>query len=581
MIFPQEQGLAIRIYYYPPISFDDNDGSTGSSTNKNDLRTNSIPSVIDLDLDGILNFSYTFQWSMVLFVTPNIHDTTNPMNSFIERSMELLDLPIPPNNQSHQSNDPNSTTQRQNKPSPRFLVVADTAQAILAIIGFANTITPSRCALRTKYIDRIRVEHYVPTTISPNENQIGKENIAQGVHDPIETDPIYQKAAADHYAKAIRAWCTRAKVPDSDAAVILYILPTLHQFTEAISSSPDRTAPNHNTVHLESMPIAESTKCKLRRFLTAPDDDDESFDGINRNDLYCDLNSGRLVDGEDHCRNTSLDPSTNTDIISPPPISKSTGYIFGNHSNNSNQYMNHHTNGALQSSTNMTIPDQNLYQRHHQGDRYQYGMTQADDFVANIPRGHDPHLYPVPHQNVIPPAQHHRHDRNYHEYVHPSQQQTYMNQAFLVPTNEYHPQQHYLPPMQYNNSRPMEVQRAQYHPEQYHDTTHMAKVVPWGQPPPPPRHNHWPSEAESGLATYRTPPPTLPSTYDCQPPSNDVSTATTSNRNSNNIANDTSSVIARTTTGSNVGCSTATSMANSATLQSTRTFDEFQTFVWR
>ena len=200
------------------------------------------------DPDGMLDFSYTFQWSMVLFVVPDILTTEqNEMSLFMQRSMQLLDRPIPA-----------AGTNRHQHRQPRFLVVCNTEQVIAAILECADAITPSRCALRAKYMENIRIENYVPNNIN-SQNHANTDSGNGNISATEQVDAtIKQKAVAEHYAKAIREWCDRAKVPDGEADVILHVLPTLHQLIHAVTDN------NKNSNSLNNVPIEENTKRKLR-----------------------------------------------------------------------------------------------------------------------------------------------------------------------------------------------------------------------------------------------------------------------------------------------------------------------------
>jgi hypothetical protein len=218
MIFPQEHGLAIRIYY----------------SNDDDIEPiiNDDPE----EMDGILEFCHKFQWSLVIFVVPD-QATMNDMDSFAQRAMQLMDHPVPPD-----------------KAPPRFIVVSNTEQAILAIKECAETITPERCALRAKFTDKIRAANFCP---KQNGDESGS-NVA--ISSNPEQEYAFDVAAAQQVQMALREWGHRAGLPDGESDVMLRAIPNLGQLVSV------------NDDALGMIPVDGATKQKWRHFVSSPDD---------------------------------------------------------------------------------------------------------------------------------------------------------------------------------------------------------------------------------------------------------------------------------------------------------------------
>jgi hypothetical protein len=218
MIFPQEHGLAIRIYY----SNDDSIIETIHDDNSEDI-------------DGILEFCHKFQWSSVIFVVSD-PAVLNDMDSFVQRAMQLIDHPVPPG-----------------KAPPRFIVVSNTEQAILAIKECAETIAPERCELRAKFIDKIRTANFCPKEAGDMNGS--STTIASGP----EEEYAYDVAAAQHVQMALREWGHRNGLPDGESDVLLRAIPNLGQLVSV------------NDDALGMIPVDGSTKQKWRQFLSSPD----------------------------------------------------------------------------------------------------------------------------------------------------------------------------------------------------------------------------------------------------------------------------------------------------------------------
>jgi hypothetical protein len=340
MIFPQEQGLAIRIYY------------------PNDTINQHKEDEDHEDIDGILEFCQKFQWSLVLFVVPDL-SALNDMDSFVQRSMQLMDRPMPPN-----------------KPSTRFIVVSNTEQAILAIVECADAITPSRCALRSKFTDKIRIASFCPK----DERNTIEGNTA--IPSNAEEDYAYDVAAANQVKMALREWGHRSGIPNGETDVLLRVLPNLGQLVCAKDDA------------LSMIPVEGRTKQKWRRFLSSHDDDP-----FNPNKTTID--------------ETTVDP---TMIISPPargmatlPIGEAmhangipntgayieTGNVLPfDFRTTAHPYRNHHQ------FENMYVSSNNM-QAHHSGDP----ISNAEAFVTPeqytaMPCNQAEPQYWIPSQNV-------------------------------------------------------------------------------------------------------------------------------------------------------------------------------------
>lgn len=447
MIFPQEQGLAIRFYYEPPIqSIEDNSNA---------------------DPDGILDFCYAFQWTLVLFVLPDVMtNEQSDMHIFMQQSMQLLDQPIPP------------AKKQQHRP-PRFLVVSNTEQALVAIMECAEAITPSRCALRAKYFEKIRNDHYIPVAnVTPNHsNNTATQytgNDKENVSTELQDDPtINETAVAAHYAKAIREWCDRVHVPEGEADVILHVLPTLQQLVHAVTDK------NQNGNILNNVPIEENTKRKLRHFITARDGDDDT------NYIHDDC-----LDSKNQNMN-HLDASASIQVTSPPSFYYAVGqaHIYGDQN--------------VFSNTSAAVSNQYNYRREE--DSFPHVLTQDGMDVDGFPAATtlQPLYHPQPSGYIQPPLHHHDGDFHHHfprphdpspfeSYNYssmyrgarsdPSAQQyhTYMAEPLAMAKHEQQHQQNY------NGRSPLSLQQHHLHYPRntLQSAEKMAKVLPWGQPPP-------------------------------------------------------------------------------------------------
>ncbi len=455
MIFPQEQGLAIRSYCHPPTQYIEDPSST------------------DTDPDGILDFCFAFQWSMVLFVVPDILSTEpNDMHGFVQQSMQLLDHPIP--------------SAHQQKHPPRFLVVSNAEQALVAIMECADSIAPSRCALRHQYLEKIRHDHYVPKN-TEIENHANSSNDKENVPAKLPKDPIInEEAVAVHYAKTVREWCDRTNVPDGDANVILHALPTLHQLIHAATDT--------NGTGLNHVPIEEKTKRQLRYFFSARDGDDDTNYCNNNN------NGGRGIDQMDVT-------ASYVRVASPPSFHRDENTrAFGDHDTVMNS-------GAV-------VPNQHNYSSQHQPNQPYLMAQDGMDFdvipaaAAAAPPPPPPPFYHVHPSAYIRLPPQNQYDGNSHRTYHdPSTVQSYNNGGMHQVANldplahQYHlsmsepydfpnsdrQHQHYVSPLPYNEHRPMSLQQQPrlYQHNTLQNAETIAKVIPWGQPPPPmTNYNH-------------------------------------------------------------------------------------------
>lgn len=432
MIFPQEQGFAIRSYCQPPAQYIEDPSST------------------DTDPDGILEFCFAFQWSMVLFVVPDILSTEpNDMHGFVQQSMQLLDRPIP--------------LAHQQKHPPRFLVVSNVEQALVAIMECADSIAPSRCALRHQYFEKIRHDHYVPKN-TEIENHADSSNDKENVSSKLPKDPnINEEAVAVHYAKTVREWCDRANAPDGEANVILHALPTLHQLIHAATDT--------NGTGLNHVPIEENTKHQLRYFFSARDGDDDT--------KYCNnINN----DGRDGNTTTGIDlMDINTSYVhvaSPPSFHRD------------------------ENST--VVPNQlNYSSQHQQNQRYIVGQDGMGFKV--IPAAAASPFYHAHPSAYIRQAPQNQSDGNFHHVYHdPSIFQSYNNGGMYHGANLDHQHnmsmsepndfpnsdrqhQHHMSLSPYSEYRPMSLQQQPrlYRHNILRNAETIAKVVPWGQQPPP------------------------------------------------------------------------------------------------
>ena len=468
MIFPQEQGLAIRFYYHPPTQYIDESSNITDTDKKN--NTNNNNNNISEDPDGILDFCYTFQWSMVLFVLPDIM-TTEPadMHLFVQRSMQLLDQPIP------------TTANKQHHHPPRFLVVSNTEQAIAAIVECADAITPSRCALRAKFIDNISHEHYVPKNFDTQSGSSSRRMDKEGMSAALPVDAnINEKAVAEHYAKAIREWCGRANVPDGEADVILHVLPTLHQLIHAVTD----TKQNSNV--LNNVPIEENTKRKLRFFFTARDGDDDTHYSTDCHDGNTNIDQ--------------LDMSDRAHVPSSPSFHMAgPASVFGDH----------HPTVA---NASRVAPNPHHYRPEH-GDHHPSVLTQDGmdvDFIPAVSTTMTQQYYhPQQSSGYIRPPLPQYSDGNFHHdprdpspfhssanggmphaaVMDPSVQQYHSGiaqSADFPPQYEQHHQPYMssLPYSEHSSTLPQQRNNHLYPRNPLYDAEMMAKVVPWGQPPP-------------------------------------------------------------------------------------------------
>lgn len=269
MIFPQEQGLALRVYYYPSIA----DTQKQQRILDADQRDSD-----EGDVDGILDFTRHFQWSVIVFVVPDITVLDDP-NSFVQRAMRLVDAPVP---------------QKGNQQPPRILVVASTDQVITSIMALADAIAPARCALRGKFCRKTRLLRFCDDSSSAQDAAAADTITAE------EEEDAMQAAASRQVATAVREWGDRAGFPLGEADILLRGLGNL---TNLVSSAVDA-----NTALLGTIPVEDRTKRELRRF----------FSGNNNDDVV------EQADDDPTFRNNVIcsDPTMTDDgaIFSPPPF---------------------------------------------------------------------------------------------------------------------------------------------------------------------------------------------------------------------------------------------------------------------
>lgn len=219
MIFPKEQGLALRVYY--PIDTEMHASSSTTTTTAGDGKEG--------DIDGILDFTHHFQWSVVFFVLPDL-SVLDDARSFVSRAMRLNDV----------------LAVGQRKP-PRMLVVRDTDQVMQSCVTMADAISPARCALRTKYTQQCRAAHFCDDA-------------------PATGESVQQAAVARRVATAVREWGDRAGFPLGEADILLRVLPSLAQLVTADANA------------LGKIPVEDATKRKFLRFFSANDNDVDDDD---------------------------------------------------------------------------------------------------------------------------------------------------------------------------------------------------------------------------------------------------------------------------------------------------------------
>lgn len=125
MIFPQEQGLALRIYYPSDCTrLDEGEGT-----------------------DEIEMFAQRFQKALTMFV---VNDSSQLGGSFISRVMGLT-----------------KSKPSRNRHPPRLFVVTDTAQAIDTLFFFAETIGQKRTSMRSNYYQKVRHDLFLHEADAP------------------------------------------------------------------------------------------------------------------------------------------------------------------------------------------------------------------------------------------------------------------------------------------------------------------------------------------------------------------------------------------------------------------------------
>jgi hypothetical protein len=434
MIFPQEQGLAIRIYY--PQDYVDLSMIDGCED----------------DIDGILEFCHNFQWSMVLFVVPDLA-VLDDMDSFVQRAMQLMDHPIPPNKQ-----------------PPHFVVVSNTEQAIVAIAECSETITPSRCALRAKIVDKIRTAHFCPR----EESYVNDDdaNSAPNAHEEYE----YDVAASRHVVTALREWGHRAGIPHGEADVLLRVLPNLSQLVCATDNV------------LRSIPVEGRTKEKLRRFFTAREDTHDLDNGIDDETIY----------------RTNIDSGT---IMSPPPPPRNVfrGTVQNNSGeNNGHDFSNVYTPFASGGIVHYDYPgpwcnqyQHNQQQQHHQAYDPYLSNNNREHYFSNGGQFVTPEQYPSMHYQQELPYRMHSQFLRRHPSLPPVMSTARNQQASVVPWGQPSPLELWSSPTrrlsyQNNNIRSTNVppQQSQAYPQGYGSqqlhassrlpTMDVAKATPYG-----------------------------------------------------------------------------------------------------
>jgi hypothetical protein len=221
MIFPQEHGLALRVYY--PVDLERLDKTAEAASNKNDddqtksgTSATSSPFPRDeSDLDGILKFTMHFQWPVIFFVLPDVQRMMKD-SLFVQCAMDAMDnnTECPSNNKHH---------------PPLMMIVQDTEQVLISLFVLADSISPQRCALRQNFARRTRIACFC----DPNPT------------DSEEIEHRMQVAANSQLAGSVRAF---AKLTGADAKL------------------------------LDGIPIEERSKRELLRFFSSSEDVPDPID---------------------------------------------------------------------------------------------------------------------------------------------------------------------------------------------------------------------------------------------------------------------------------------------------------------
>jgi hypothetical protein len=215
-IFPSETGLALRVYY-PNVQL-----QIAANLDENADWTH--------DIDGICDFCHAFLCSAVFFVITDMTVMDQP-TSMVCRAMRLVDVPLKPNQR-----------------PLRLFVVADTAQALTGLMEMANGMAPARVALRRKFANRVRREHFVG---DPSDNNA-------------ETAAEAQVHLATHVSQVMIEWAQRQGLPRGDAEILLSATGTLAKLAGVAKSSA-----------VARIPVHDRTKQALFQLFSAPDLDEE------------------------------------------------------------------------------------------------------------------------------------------------------------------------------------------------------------------------------------------------------------------------------------------------------------------
>ena len=168
MIFTQESGLALRIYYAADCKrLDEGEGT-----------------------DGLVEFSRRFQWAVTIFVLPSTADQLE--SPFVRRAMQLAHCTVTP----------------ANRQPPRFFVVSDTKQALDGLLHFADTISEQRTMQRNKFYQKIR-----------NHNFRDEEASDAGA-------PEYSAAVS-----AVNQMAERMDFPQGETGVLLHVFKSIRGLT--------------------------------------------------------------------------------------------------------------------------------------------------------------------------------------------------------------------------------------------------------------------------------------------------------------------------------------------------------------
>lgn len=241
MILQERSPLALRAYYPVDMARLEKESSSVNAEKHGDG-----------DIDGIIEFSRSFQWSFVFFVVPD-NNLLEDANSFVQRAMNLVDA---------------ADAQLEGKQTKtlHMLVVADTDQLISSIMGIADAIAPHRCAMRAQFERKTRIVHFCE-----EEEQRGAED---------DLCRQQQQAAASRVATAVREFGDRVGFPLGEADILLRVCGNLTNLAIA----------NHTAI--SNIPVEARTKRVLRHFFldTETRDVDPACSSTHNDEIRFDTN---------------------------------------------------------------------------------------------------------------------------------------------------------------------------------------------------------------------------------------------------------------------------------------------------